>query len=90
MKFVNQYGDRTNPWFVLLMGTDWFTDLVKKKWNELYTAGDFSEVIRQGVALVNEYSEEFTIEHVSYSDNGIKHLKWVNDRIKWLNKEWSA
>ncbi len=89
MKFVNQYGDRTNPWFVLLMGTDWFTDLVKEKWNELYAAGDFTEVLQQGVALINEYSEEFTIEHVIYSDNGIKLLKWVNERIKWLNGQWS-
>ena len=33
--FVNQYGDRSNPWFIVLMKQDWFQNRVKEKWTEM-------------------------------------------------------
>lgn len=33
--FVDQYGDRSNPWFIILMQEDWFQNAVKEKWTEM-------------------------------------------------------
>lgn len=33
--FVRSYGDRSNPWFVLLMKQDWFVERVANRWKEV-------------------------------------------------------
>ncbi len=89
MKFVNQYGDRTNPWFVLLMGTDWFTELVKEKWTELSNEGKINNVIRLCNLTIKKYWDEFTIERLGvYPESGESLVKWVTERVNWLDTQW--
>lgn len=89
MSFVNQYGDRTNPWFVLLMGTDWFKELVKEKWNEMYGAGEITSVLSGCRETINKYWDEFTVKkYGAYPECAEDLLKWVMQRVVWLNKQW--
>lgn len=89
MSFVNQYGDRTNPWFVLLMGTDWFTELVKEKWTELNNENKINSVIKLCDSTIKNYWDEFTIEKFnSYPQSAQSLVKWVKERVNWLNTQW--
>ena len=89
MSFVNQYGDRTNPWFVLLMGTDWFTELVKEKWTELNNENKINSVIKLCSNTIKNYWDEFTIEKFnSYPQSAQSLVKWVKERVNWLNTQW--
>lgn len=89
MSFVNQYGDRTNPWFVLLMGTDWFTELVKEKWTELNSENKINSVIKLCNNTIKNYWDEFTIEKFnSYPQSAESLVKWVKERVNWLNTQW--
>jgi len=89
MNFVNQYGDRTNPWFVLLMGTDWFTELVKEKWTELNSDNKINSVIKLCSNTIKNYWDEFTIEKFnSYPQSAESLVKWVKERVNWLNTQW--
>ena len=86
--FVNQYGDRSNPWFILLMSTDWFRDMVEEEWNRLYNNGAFTDAIHQWESTLAEYEDDLEIEGVCYADNIRSLIKWVKNRIKWLNSKW--
>ena len=89
MNFVNQYGDRTNPWFVLLMGTDWFTDLVKEKWTELNDEGKIKYVINLCNLTIKKYWDDFTVKRYgAYPECAQDLIKWVTERVNWLNTQW--
>ena len=89
MSFVNQYGDRTNPWFVLLMGTDWFTELVKDKWTKLNSENKINSVIKLCNSTIRNYWNEFTVEKFnSYPQSAENLVKWVKERVNWLNTQW--
>ncbi len=86
--FVNQYGDRTNPWFVLLMGTDWFQDMVKARWQELYNNGEITAVLDYLSVYVDHYQDDFHAHTGYWADCARDLIKWVRNRVKWLNMEW--
>lgn len=89
-EFVNRMGDRSNPWFILMMNADWFRDLVKIKWNEIYKSGGFTDFINGTRALVKEYKEDFTVNNgwTASPDSAYSLLDWVDKRIRWLNTQW--
>ncbi len=88
--FVNQYGDRTNPWFVLLMGTDWFREMVEERWQELYNAGEITGTLDDIADYLAYYYDDFTVEPLYWANNAEELLKWVRYRVKWLNMEWGS
>ena len=89
MSFVSQYGDRTNPWFVLLMSTDWFTGLVKEKWTEMNSENKINSVIKLCSRTIKTYWDEFTVEKFnSYPQSAESLVKWVKERVNWLNTQW--
>ena len=89
MSFVSQYGDRTNPWFVLLMSTDWFTSLVKEKWTEMNSENKINSVIKLCSSTIKTYWDEFTVEKFnSYPQSAESLVKWVKERVNWLNTQW--
>ena len=89
MSFVSQYGDRTNPWFVLLMSTDWFTGLVKEKWTEMNSENKINSVIKLCSSTIKTYWDEFTVEKFnSYPQSAESLVKWVKERVNWLNTQW--
>ncbi len=88
--FVNQYGDRSNPWFILLMSTDWFTEMVKERWQELYNAGEITGTLDACNAYLKEYWDDLEVPNMYWSNNAQELLKWVRNRLKWLNMEWGS
>ena len=70
------------------MKADWFSNIVRAKWVQLYNDGVLTEAVnevRAGVeALRNDLGkEDWKID----SANDI--CKFVDMRILWLNKQWN-
>ncbi len=89
MNFVNQYGDRTNPWFVLFMTEDWFKDMVSKKWAECYKSGDIPQTLLDIRAYLENNADDLNRKDQWGTDNGYKLLDWVTMRCKWLDREFT-
>lgn len=80
--------DRSNPWFVLLMKADWFQQTVKERWAEFGGADKLKEV----TAAVSKRAEEMKNdlgEEPWRADSGQDIVKFVEQRIGYLDKEWS-
>ena len=86
--FVNQFGDRTNPWFVLLMTEDWFQDLVKARWNEVYTSKGLIGLTKDAKALCETYFDDLSKKQEYAPYSGMDLADWVLERMKWLDKQW--
>ncbi len=79
--------DRSNPWYITAMKAEWFSDIVKAKWNKLYSEGTLKNTVdevKKGIeGLRNDLGdEEWKID----SANDI--VRFVQKRISWLNKQW--
>ncbi len=90
MSFVNQYGDRTNPWFVLFMTQDWFKELVSEKWEECYDSGRIFETLTDIENYLNTYTDDLNRFDQWGTDNAFKLLEWVTRRCRWLDKEFKS
>ncbi len=88
MNFVNQYGDRSNPWFILLMSTDWFKEMVQQRWQTVFNAGEITAALDAIDEYVEYYYDDLQVEGMYYTGNAQELLKWVRTRVKWLNMEW--
>ena len=88
--FVNQYGDRSNPWFILLMGTDWFREMVEARWQELYNAGEMTGTLDACSAYLEEYWDDLEVPGMYWSNNAQDLIKWVRYRLRWLNMEFGT
>ncbi len=86
--FVNQFGDRTNPWYVLLMTEDWFRDMVSARWKEVYTSSGLKKVIADAKDECMAHYEEYSKKQEWAPECGVSLAEWVEDRMKWLNKQW--
>jgi len=81
--FVEAKGDRTNPWFVLLIKEQWFHQLVSNKWASV------SEKIH--AQLVNEKElVENTPEFYKYTPDDrynrfITTSVWLEERFHWMD-----
>lgn len=84
--FVEHWGDRSNPWLILLYSADWFKDLVKEKWNERYPA--ILETIETVRGTVNTYTSDFNKNGSSKASRAKTTLDWTEDRVKYLNSLW--
>ncbi len=89
MSFVNQYGDRTNPWFVLFMTQEWFKDMVGEKWDESYDSGRIPDKLTSIESYLNTYKDDLNRTDQWGTDNAFKLLEWVTRRCQWLDKEFS-
>lgn len=69
-------GNSSNPWLLLLIGQDWFRNIVKEKWNKLCNYG----VLERSLALVEEYK---TTLSAAYEKN---YTRWKS-RIDYGNGE---
>ncbi|MBE6837284.1 MAG: hypothetical protein E7509_04725 [Ruminococcus sp.] len=86
--FVNQFGERSNPWYVLLMTEDWFVDMVKERWTELSKINALQNVIDAEYDLIDYYKKDFDFINDWTYYCGKDLIKWVNDRINWLDQVW--
>lgn len=86
--FVDQYGDRSNPWFILLMKQDWFVNQVKEKWTALKDADAFKTCIEEEKAYLEEYKDDLNKTEEWATDSAMELFNWIENRIYWLNSEW--
>ena len=49
-----------NPWLTVLMRQEWFTDIIARKWTELYDRGVFSEAVERIRSDSRKYEAAFT------------------------------
>lgn len=86
--FVSQYGDRTNPWFVLLATQDWFMDIVKVRWNEIQQSGALAACIDKERAYVDKYAADLNVLEEWATGSSHELLDWIESRIEWLDSQW--
>lgn len=86
--FVEEFGDRSNPWFILLMNEDWFVEMVKEKWTVLRSSGALDNCVDTEYEYINTHVyelgkyDEYTIENANYL------LDNVRSRFEWLDTQW--
>ena len=93
-KFAKTYGERSNPWFVLLIKQDWFREKVQKRWTALRTPKGKKKVstvekcIDHERSILKKYKKDLCKggSDAYYSAEGL--LSWIEKRIKWMDKEY--
>ena len=80
--------DRSNPWYITAMKADWFSKIVTEKWAELYNAGTLTDVTKEVQAGVEKLRGDLEGEEWKI-DSANEIIRFVNNRIKWLNKQWN-
>ena len=84
--FVKSKGDRTNPWFVILIKQDWFKALASEKWTSLKDTGLIDKCIADEKIYLEVYKDDLN------EDGGVDCaydlFKWINARLKWMDKQF--
>lgn len=84
--FVENWGDRSNPWFILLYSADWFQELVSEKWQERYSY--ILEALDEVTETVETYSDDFDKDGKSRSSSALATIRWTRNRVEYLNTLW--
>lgn len=84
--FVDEFGDRSNPWFILLMKQDWFSDMAKEKWTELHKSDIIKGCIDEETAILEEYKNDLNKAEKWATSSSYKLLEWIKSRINWMDK----
>ena len=88
--FVNQYGDRSNPWFILLIKQDWFFDMAAQKWSQLVSEDAIMNCIREETDILEEYHDDLSRTEEWATDSAYELLKWIYKRISWMTDTFAA
>ncbi len=86
--FKDKYGDRTNPWFVLLIKQDWFHRLAAEKWTALSETNAVSGCIDQEISLMETYKKDFTSWKSSSVSSAYNVIVWLQKRLKWMDSQF--
>lgn len=84
--FVNNYGDRSNPWLILFYSADWFQDIVKEVWKDKYQS--LLQVIDEEEQLIVNYSDDFDKDGVHRASHAKANVNWAKKRVEYLNSLW--
>ena len=60
MDDVNHVFQTINPWLTVLMQQEWFTDIIARKWTDLYDRGVFSDAVEAIRSDSRKYEAAFT------------------------------
>ena len=71
--------DMCNPWLMVLMNEDWYLDIVKERWTELYDSGIFDRTFN----MITDDSAKY---EAAFKRN---YDKWNNIRENAAASEWS-
>ena len=80
--FSGKYGERSNPWFIVLYKQDWFRSLVSARWAVLRSSNAIDAALEEEDTVVTMYSHDLGVS----KNNTI--MKWIRSRIGWLDGEW--
>lgn len=86
--FVNTMGDRSNPWFILLMTEDWFQEMVREKWTSLRLSGELEKCLLYEEQYIKTHEAEINIKEDYIVGGAQSTLEWIRARIEWLDTQW--
>ena len=86
--FIAKLGDRSNPWFIILMKEDWFQQKVKEKWTALQKEDLLAKVLKEERDLLIKYKDDLNRQSKIETGTANAVLDWIEDRIQWLDEEW--
>ena len=86
--FVKKYGDRSNPWFIMLAKEDWFMDIVRRQWSEAQKDGGVYACIQEERQYLETYEEDLNRKNSSATKSARYLLNWIESRVEWLDEEW--
>lgn len=87
-EFMKEFGDRSNPWFVLLMQEDWFLHMVSEKWTSLHEAGTLEACLKAEEDYLTTYEKDMLHTSAGGINGAINLLAWIRARIEWLDEQW--
>ena len=84
-----------NPWLSMPMVNDWFKELVRDRWQEVYEkTNGFDTVLKMIKDVTDAYADEFKAEQKLWGRAEAQSVQsentynWFVERIKWLNSEF--
>ena len=86
--FIAKLGDRSNPWFIILMKEDWFQQKVKEKWTALQKEDLLAKVLKEERDLLTKYKDDLNRQSKIETGTANAVLDWIENRIQWLDEEW--
>ncbi len=84
--FVENWGDRSNPWLILFYSADWFQELVKEKWRE--RVDSLNAAVDAVEDTVVTYSDDLNMDGTRRTGSAKTTLNWVRKRIEYLGSLW--
>ena len=86
--FVGRNGDRTNPWFVVLIKQEWFRDIVKQKWTELASRNAIIGCLNEEIEVLEANKTELNAWRGSAVSSAYNVIIWLKNRIKWMDSQF--
>lgn len=92
LDFAKEFGERSNPWFILLAKENWFHELVSKKWESLEAT--IKSQLDETEALLDSCKEDLIKVDINeiinsgmtiYESNDLC-IKWLRTRFQWMDK----
>ncbi len=82
------FGERSNPWFILLYKQEWFRDKVRAKWRSQGGNRWVARCIALENAFISLYRPDLDRGAPGIMDETEMWLKWIQKRADWLETEW--
>ena len=86
--FISRFGDRSNPWFIVLVKQAWFRSMVKNKWTSIGKSTAIVNCLNEEYALIDHYLPDLNRRTAGIMAGAKSQLGWINDRTYWLNTKW--
>ena len=86
--FISRYGDRSNPWFIVLYKQSWFRQMIKTRWAEIGGAKGIAQCIAEENALISQYAADLNRKDGAAADASRANLNWISRRANWLDTIW--
>ena len=84
--------DRSNPWLILFMKAEWFRDMVRDRWDELYFGDAFEKTFDEIARWEKNYGKQFAAHEERWGELLVKYTdrqsKWLSNRIDWLDEKF--
>ena len=84
--------DRSNPWLILFMKAEWFRDMVRERWDELYFGEAFEKTLEELARWEQNYGKQFAAHENRWGELLVKYTdrqsKWLENRIDWLDEKF--
>ena len=86
--FVSSFGDRSNPWFILLYRQEWFRALVWAKWAEIGGSAGVAACINGELAILDAYAADLNRGSAAVA-SAKAYMSWLSRRAVWLDSIWT-